>query len=89
MNMKKLTALTLGGLLTVSLALAGEPNAADQKWLSVVEKKVVEGQTQVSTPALERVTLAKEWAAKNGYAVQVTKTETSFQVNFSKNLASK
>jgi hypothetical protein len=90
-NMKKLklTALTLGGLLTLSLAFAGEPSAADQKWLSVVEKKIVEGQTQVSTPALERVTLVKEWAGKNGYAVQVTKIENSFQIDLSKSIASK
>lgn len=87
--MKKLTVLTLGGLLTLSLAFAGEPSAADQKWLQVVEKKVVEGQTQVSTPILERVTLVKDWAGKNGYAVQVTKTENSFQIALSKSIAQK
>ena len=85
--MKKLTALTLGCLLTATLAFAGQPSESDQKWLEVVEKKIVEGQTQVSTPNEERVELVKDWAAKNGYSVQVMKSESGYRLEFSRNLA--
>jgi Mg-chelatase subunit ChlD len=87
--MKKLTATTFAGLLTLALALAGEPSAADHKWLEAVGKLISDGQTRVATPIQERVTLAKEWAAKNGYSVQVTKKDNSFQIDFAKNLARK
>lgn len=87
--MKKLTALTLCCLLVVASAVAGEPSAADQKWLEVVSKKISEGQTKASTPSEERVALAKEWASQKGYTVDVTKSDKSFQLTFAKQLASK
>jgi hypothetical protein len=87
--MKKITALTLGCLLVVASASAGEPTAADQKWLEVVSKKVTEGQAKASTPSEQRVALAKEWASKKGYTVEVAKTDKSFQLTFAKQLASK
>lgn len=87
--MKKLTALTLGCLLVVVSAVAGEPTAADQKWLEVVSKKVTDGQAKASTPSEERVALAKQWASQKGYTVNVAKVEKSFQLTFSKQLASK
>src|SRR5207342_2750481 len=43
-TMKKLTALTAGWLLIAGLTFADQPNKADQKWLEVVQKKVVQGQ---------------------------------------------
>ena len=87
--MKKLTALTAACILMAGLAFAGQPNEADQKWLEVVQKKVIEGQTQVSTPIEERVTLLKEWAGKHGYAVAVTQNENGYRLAVSKNIAQK
>lgn len=88
-NMKKILALTSACLLIVNAALAGQSSEADQKWLQVVEKKVSAGQTQISTPAQERVALLKQWAASNGYSAQVTQTATSYRVELSKSLAQK
>ena len=42
-----------------------------------------------STPKEDRVKLLKEWAVKRGYSTQVTKTETGFRVELSKNIAQK
>jgi len=87
--MKKLTALVLGCLLTVTFAVAAEPSEADQKWLTAVEKMVTNGQTQVSTPSETRVALLKEWAGKNGYSVDVTKTDACYRLELSKRIAQK
>jgi len=87
--MKKITALALSSLLFVSLALAGEPNEVDQKWLKAVEQKVTSGDTSVTTPSQERVDLLKTWAAKNGYSVTVNKLDRGFQLSVNKNLARK
>jgi hypothetical protein len=82
--MSKLTALLLGGLLSVSLVSAGEPKAGDQKWLQAVEKMVNKGDTKISTSDEGRVSLLKEWAGKNGYSIKVTKTDTGFNLEASK-----
>jgi len=87
--MKKLTAITSALLLTATLTFAGTPSEADQKWLQVVEKKIAEGQAQVSTPSQTRVDLLKEWASTKGYSVNITKTETSFQLEVSRAYAQK
>jgi hypothetical protein len=87
--MKKLTALLLGCLLTGSFAFAGEPNAADQKWIQVVEKMVIKGEKKISTPNEGRVSLLKEWAAKKGYSAKVTKTEACFVIELSAKEAGK
>jgi hypothetical protein len=87
--MKRITSLALSCLLLAASAFAGEPSAADQKWLEVVAKKVAEGQSKASTPSEDRVALAKEWASKKGYTVDVAKTDKSFQLTFAKQLASK
>ena len=76
--MKKLTACLLGCVLSASFALAGEPSAADQKWLKAVETMVSKGENKVTTPKDERVALVKEWASKNGYSVKVTKSGNAF-----------
>jgi len=84
--MKKLTALMVGCLLSASVAVAGEPNATDQKWLETVEKMVIvggNGGNVVSTPKESRVSLLKEWAAKKGYSTKVTKTETGYRIEVS------
>jgi hypothetical protein len=80
--MKKLAVLLLGCLMTVGSAIAGEPNAADQKWLEAVEKMVVKGET-VSTPNESRVALLKDWAGKEGYSIKVTKTDTGYSIEVS------
>ena len=66
-----------------------KPSEADQKWLSLVEKKVAEGQMQVSTPSEERVKLLKNWAAGNGCSVEVTKSDTAYRIEVPKLLARK
>jgi len=87
--MKKFTAIVIASLLMTGFALAGQPSEADQKWLSVVEKKVAEGQMQVSTPSEERVQLLKDWAATHGYSVEVTKSDIAYRIEVSKLLARK
>ena len=88
--MKKLAALLLGCALTFGFAtLAGEVKAADQKWLEAVQKMVTKGEKTVSTPNADRANLLKEWAAKNGYSVKATKTETGYSIEVSKDLAQK
>ncbi|HPC60709.1 MAG TPA: hypothetical protein PKX23_08630 [Verrucomicrobiota bacterium] len=85
--MKKLALLTLGCLLTFQLTALAEPAPADQKWLEAVKTMVINGETKISTPSQERVDLLKEWAAKNGYSVQVAKTERGFRLDVSRRLA--
>jgi hypothetical protein len=88
-TMKKLTALIAACVLMTGLAFAGQNNEADQKWLEVVQKKVAEGQTKISTPVEERVTLLKDWADKNGYSVAVSKSENGYRLDLAKNVAQK
>ena len=87
--MKKLVVLILGGMLTLNFVALGEPSAADQKWLGAVQKMVAKGEKTVSTPNADRVSLLKDWSAKNGYSVKVTKTETGYSLEVSKGLAQK
>ena len=82
-TMKKLTVLLLGCLLAVSFAPAGEPSAADQKWIQAVKNMVTKGEKKVATPNEGRVALLKEWALKKGYAVKVTKTDAGFTIEVS------
>lgn len=85
--MKKIAALILSSLFAVSVLMANEPNEADQKWLAAVTKMVAEGKTEVSTPSETRVALLKEWASKNGYTVNVKKTDNSYRLELSKEVA--
>lgn len=78
--MKKLAAVILGCLLTFTLVAAAAPSEADQKWLSVVEKMVTNGEKKISTPSEDRVTLLKEWGQKKGYTVTATKTEKGYSI---------
>lgn len=87
--MKKLTALLLGGMLLLNFAAIGAPSEADQKWLGAVQKMVANGSKTVSTPSADRATLLKDWAAKNGYSVKETRTETGYALEVSKQLAQK
>ena len=85
--MKKIIIVAIGFLLTLSPVLADGPSAADQKWLTAVQKMVAEGQTKVSTPNKERLSLLKEWAKKNGYSVEVTQNDAGYHIGLSKTLA--
>jgi len=85
--MKTLNAIILGCLLSTGFAFAGEPSAADQKWLTAVEKMVTAGQNRISTPQETRANLLKEWAEKKGYTAKIEKTDKGYQVDVSKNVA--
>jgi hypothetical protein len=85
--MKKITIIAIGCLLTLNLALAGDPSPADQKWLGAVEKMVSEGQTKISTPSEDRKNLLQEWADKHSYSATVTKNDSGYQIELSKGLA--
>jgi hypothetical protein len=87
--MKKLTALLLGCLLSTTFAFAGEPNAADQKWLQAIENMVTKGEKKVTTSKEDRVNLVKDWAGKNGYSVKVTKAGNCFNIEFAAKEAGK
>jgi hypothetical protein len=87
--MKKLAVLLLGCVLTFNLTALGESKAADQKWLEAVQKMVAKGDKTVSTPIESRANLLKEWGTKNGYSIKVTKVETGYRLEVSKNLAQK
>jgi hypothetical protein len=82
--MKRMILAAIGCFLTLNLALAGEPSAADQKWMAVVQKMVVEGQNTISTPSQDRIELLKDWAKKNGYTVQVAANDQGYRVTVSK-----
>jgi rRNA maturation endonuclease Nob1 len=85
--MKKFVAIMAGCLLLGGFSAMAEPGATDQKWLTAVQKMVEDGQTRVSTPSEERVKLLKEWAAKQGLSVEVTKTDAGFSIKLQKKVA--
>ena len=85
--MKK-TILAAASLLLIAGNIAiAEPTAADQKWLTVVQKMVEQGKTQFSTTSQDRVELAKNWAQKNSYSVVIKKTDAGFKLEFSRSVA--
>ncbi len=80
--------LTIAGILLVACTMvAAEPSAADQKWLAAVQKMTETGQAKVSTPSEERVKLLKDWAGKNGFSVEVVKTESGFTIGLTRSMA--
>ncbi|MCG3146895.1 MAG: hypothetical protein PCFJNLEI_00330 [Verrucomicrobiae bacterium] len=85
--MKKYPILFVGCLILVGSSVMAEPSATDQKWLTIVQKMVAEGKTSISTPSEDRVKLAKDWAAQQGLAVEVTKKEASYAIEFQKKVA--
>jgi hypothetical protein len=87
--MKKLTACLIGCVLSASFALADEPSTVDQKWLKAIETMVTKGEKKVTTSKDERVALVKDWAAKNGYSVKVTKSGNCFSLEFQSKQANK
>ncbi len=84
--MKKSIALLLGLSFVVCLTAVAEPSAADQKWMAVAQKKIAKGETKISTPSQARVTLLKEWAAKKGWRIEVTKTESGYRLERSQSI---
>ncbi len=86
--MKKIVVLTFSTILALNLLSAEQTvSNADQKWLVVVEKMVASGQTQITTPVEARTQLLQDWAKKNGYSIKITKTESTYRVQFFKDLA--
>lgn len=87
--MKKLFIALLGLALVAGAAFAGTPTEADQKWLAAVEKMVEQGKNEISTSSVERVELAKNWAAGKGFRTEVKQSGQAYQITFSKAPASK
>ena len=79
-RMKTIKILLGIGLLTAMTCFAGEVSEADQKWSKVVEAKIVEGATTISTPSEARVKLAKELAQKHQRQCRVEKTDKGYRV---------
>ena len=48
---------------------------------------IANGKTQISTPSETRATLLKEWSGKHGYAVNVVKTGSGYQLDVAKQVA--
>ncbi len=86
--MKKLPVLALSCLLTFTAAFA-EVKEADQKWLTVVEKMVSEGNRTISTPNQDRVDLLKKWGEEKGYTVKVTKNDEGYTIELTAKAATK
>ena len=87
--MKNSIALTVACVLLVGLAFAGPTSEADQKWLEVVQKKIADGQTRISTPIEGRVSLLKEWAGTNNYTVTVSQSEHGYRLQLAKAVVQK
>ena len=85
--MKKYVVIVGGCLLLLGNSAMAEPSAPDLKWLTAVQKMVEDGQTKIATPSEERVKLIKEWAAKQGFSLEVTKTDTGFSIELHKKVA--
>lgn len=75
-------------MLSLNLLAADQMvSAADQKWLGAIEKMVANGQHEISTPVAARIQLLQAWAKKNGYTVELTKTDAAFRIRLSKDIA--
>ena len=86
--MKKIILLAFTSMLSLNLLSADQPvSDADQKWLAAVSKMVASGRHELSTPVEARTQLLKDWAKKNGYSIQVTKAESTFRVELTKEVA--
>jgi uncharacterized FAD-dependent dehydrogenase len=85
--MKKIV-LLIAVVAATCLANA-ETKDTDKKWLEAVQKMVAEGKKDVSTPNQARVDLVKEWAKKQGYSVDVSKTQVGFRIELTKPVAKK
>jgi hypothetical protein len=86
--MKKVVLLTFTSVLSLNL-FAADPTVApaDEKWLGVIEKIVARGHTEISTPVTARAELVEDWARKNGYTVQITKSDSAIRIKLAKDLA--
>jgi len=87
-TMKKALFLAFTTVLSMNL-FAAEPTAspADAKWLGAIEKMVASGHYEISTPVAQRAELLQDWAKKHGYAVQLTKTDTTIRIKLAKDIA--
>jgi len=78
--MKRIMALIFGSILLVNFAAQAAPDAADMKWLGVVQKLIAKGETSIPTNSEQRVAMLKEWAGKKGYAVMVGKSDGGYHI---------
>jgi hypothetical protein len=82
--MKKPFAIVASCLLLAGSVVLAAPSEADQKWIAAVQKMIQDGQSKISTPSEERVELLKAWAAKQGLASSVTKSQNGFTIELQK-----
>lgn len=87
--MKKYLAIVFGLSLVASASFAANLSDADQKWLAAIDKKIQQGQTEISTPSEARLTLLKTWAAGKGFSTQVQKSGQNYRVTLVKEVAAK
>jgi len=86
--MKKIILLVFAAMLSFNVLSQDQKiSEADQKWLAVIEKMVASGRHEISTPVEARTQLLKDWAKKNGYTFQVTRTDATFHVELTKDIA--
>jgi hypothetical protein len=83
--MKK-TIVAIAGFLVIACNVVLADTAADQKWLTEVQKMVTQGQTKVSTSNEDRVKLVEGWAKQHSYSVTVTKTDGSYKLDITRNV---
>jgi putative sterol carrier protein len=62
---------------------------ADQKWAGTIEKLIVKGTTEFTTPSSERAELAKSLAAKLGWNVKIQKKDKNFVLKFEQTQAAR
>jgi hypothetical protein len=87
--MKRVIAIALGLMLLVNMTAQAAPDAADQKWLDVVQRMIAKGETSIPTTSAQRMAMLKDWAGKKGYAVMVGKNELGYHVELFPKIASR
>ncbi len=86
--MKKTLLLSIVAFLSLNVLAAGTSlSPADEKWLGVIEKMVSNGHNEISTPNAVRAELLRDWARKNGYTIQETKSVATIRIKLSKDIA--
>lgn len=79
-DMKKLSSLLLGLLITGTAFAAAPLDEADQKWVAVVEQMIATGNTTITTPSEKRAEIARQLAEKAGRKADVEKVDGAFRI---------
>lgn len=85
--MKLFRILIAAGFLFTGAAFAAEFSQADLKWGKAVEKMILSGKKDISTPSTNRVEIAKKLAVKYGRTAKVMKTKKGYRIAFTKKSA--